>query len=229
MATSGTRLFNPDFAELLSEAFARCLIRPAVVNQEHIDEAMRSANLTFITMAAISQMQFQMQEVTLTLTAGDPTYDLPVGALEAWSAVLRKDNQDTPVWPMSRVNYQRIPDKTNEGRPFNFLMERGKIGIDQRTVTLWPVPDTTGDQLIVWTVMRPEDVTSMPETLGIAWEWFDAYAGELARRIARKFAPELAADLKAEAVEAVGLAKHTDRERAPLRLRMRGYSRGRKF
>jgi hypothetical protein len=229
MATSGTRLFNPDFAALLSEAFARCLIRPAVVNQEHIDEAMRSANLTFIKMAAISQQQFQMQEVTLSLVAGTPEYDLPVGALEAWSAVLRKDDQDTPVWPMSRVNYQRIPNKTNEGRPFNYLMERGKVGNDQRTVTLWPVPDTTGDELLVWCVMRPEDVTAMPETLGIAWEWFDAYAAELAQRIARKFAPELVADLKAESNEAVGLAKHSDRERAPLRLRMRGYTRGRRF
>lgn len=229
MATSGTRLFNPDFADLLSEAFARCLIRPAVVNQEHIDEAMRSANLTFITMAAKSQMQFQMQEVTLTMEAGEPTYNLPVGALEAWSAVYRKDNQDTPVWPMSRLNYQRIPDKTNEGRPFNFLMERGKIGIEQRTVTLWPVPDTDDDELVVWCVMKPEDVTAMPETLGIAWEWFDAYAAELARRLARKFAPELVADLAVESNEAVGLAKHSDRERAPLRLRMRGYTRGRRF
>ncbi len=229
MATSAVRLFDPTFADLLSESFARCLIRPAVVNQEHIDEAMRSANLTFIKMAAISQMQFQMQEVTLSLVEGTATYDLPSGALEPWSAVLRKDSQDTPVWPMSRVNYQRIPDKTNEGRPFNYFSERGKVGNDQRTVTLWPVPDTTGDELLVWCVMRPEDVTAMPETLGIAWEWFDAYAAELARRIARKFAPELVGELSAEAAEAVGLAKHTDRERAPLRLRVRGWTRGRRF
>ncbi len=38
------RTFNPQFAELLSEAFARAEIRPIGVTQEHIEEAIRSAN-----------------------------------------------------------------------------------------------------------------------------------------------------------------------------------------
>lgn len=229
MATSGTRLFNPDFSALLSEAFARCLIRPAVVNQEHIDEAVRSGNLTFVSFANRVQHQFQMQSVTIVLTEGVAEYNLPVGALEAWSVVYRKDYQDTPVWPMARNDYMRIPNKANVGRPFNFFMERGKVGNGQRTVTLWPTPDTTGDTLIVWCVMRPQDVTAMPEDIGIAWEWFDAYAADLTARLAEKFAPELHAGKLVLAEKAFEFAKLSDRDRSPTRFRMRGYTKGRRF
>lgn len=230
MATSGTRTFNPKFADLLSEAFSRVLIRSAAVTQDHIDEAIRSANLMFVSFANRVQHQFQLQHVTQALTAADAEYDLPVGALDVWSAVVRKDGQDTPVWPMARVDYQRIPSKTQEGRPFNFFVERGKVGNAQRTITFWPTPDgTSATEARMWVLMRPEDATGLPENLSVAWEWFDAYASDLTARLAEKYAPEQHADKEAKAERAFLIAKGGDRERSPTRFRMRGYTRGRRF
>jgi len=230
MATSGTRSFNPQFAELLGEAFARINIRPAAVNQEHIDEAIRSGNLMFVSFANRVQHQFQMQRAQLTMVGGTATYNLPAGALEVWSCVVRKDGQDTPVFPMARRDYEYIPDKTNEGRPFNFFVERGKVGNDQRTITFWPTPDgTSADTAELWCVMRPQDATGLPEEIGIAWEWFDAYACDLTARMAEKFAPEKYDEKSLMAERAFLIAKGADRERAPTRFRMRGYTRGRRF
>jgi hypothetical protein len=230
MATSGTRLFNPQFAELLSEAFSRILIRPAAITQDHIEEGLRSANLMFISFANRVQHQFQLQEVTQALTANDPSYDLPVGAADVWSAVVRKDGVDTPVWPMARTDYQRVPSKTQTGRPFNYFVERGKVGTTVRTITFWPTPDgTSATEARMWVLMRPQDATGLPENIGSSWEWFDAYAADLTARLAEKFAPELMVDKKLEAREAFNIAKGADRERAPTRFRMRGYTRGRRF
>ena len=229
MATSGTRTFNPQFSDLMTEAFSRCLIRPQSIVQDHIDEAVRKGNLALITFANRTQMQFQIQAVSLDLEAEEPTYVLPVGALEVWSMVHRRDGVDTPIWPMARTSYQRIPSKEHEGRPFNYFTERGKTGNGQRTVTFWPTPDRDTDTAELWCLMRPEDITGLPEEIGVAWEWFDALAGEVAWRLAGSFAPELKADLQNDAEKAYTMAKRADRERAPLRLRMRGYTRGRRF
>jgi hypothetical protein len=229
MATSGVRQFNPQFAELLSEAFSRIQIRPAAVTQDHIVEAVRSANLMFVSFANRVQHQFQLQEVTQALTASDPTYDLPAGGLDVWSAVVRKDGVDTPVWPMARVDYQRIPSKTQEGRPFNYFVERGKVGNTRRTITFWPTPDgTSADEAIMWVLMRPEDATGLPENISVAWEWFDAYACDLTARLAEKYAPELYDGKSIMAERAFLSAKGADRERAPTRFRMRGYGRTRR-
>lgn len=230
MATSGTRTFKPKFAELLSESFGRIGIRGAAVTQDHIEEAIRSANLMFVSFGNRVQHQFQLQEVTQALTQSDPTYDLPVGALDVWSMVVRKDGIDTPVWPMARVDYQRIPDKANEGRPFNFFVERGKVGNALRTFTLWPTPDgTSADSAVMWVLMRPEDATGLPEDISAAWEWFDAYACDLTARLAEKYRPELYDSKAAMAERAFQIAKGGDRERAPTRFKVRGYTRGRRF
>ena len=230
MATSGTRTFAPKFAELLSEAFSRILIRPAAITQDHIEEAVRSANLMFVSFSNRVQHQFQLQEVPQALSASDPTFDLPAGALDVWSMVVRKDGQDTPVFPMARKDYQRIPNKANEGRPFNYFVERGKVGNAVRTVTLWPTPDgTSADEAIMWVLMRPEDATGLPEDISVAWEWFDAYACDLTARLAEKYAPELFEQKTVLATNAYNIAKGADRERAPTRFRMRGYTRGRRF
>lgn len=229
MATSNTRTFDPQFAELLGEAFARINVQPRDITQEHIDQGVRSTNLTFIHFANRVQHQFQMAQLSVATVANQATYDLGAGVLDVFAMVHRRDGLDTPMWPISRSDYLTIPDKTNNGRPLDYVVERGKTGIIQRTVTVWPTPDRV-DALVYWAVRKPEDVTGLPDNLGVAWEWFDAYSAELAKRMARKFAPSLVAELRVEAEEAFQIAKAADRERAPLRLRMVGYGRrGRRF
>jgi len=223
-----SRQFNPTFPQLLSEAFSRSLIRPLQVTQEHIDEAIRSANLMLIEFQNHGVNQFQLIEQTIALVQGQATYDLTEGAIDAWSAIYRIDGLDTPVWPMARVDYQRIPDKDNQGRPFNYFVDRGKTGITERTITFWPVPDAHEAEVILWLWARAED-QNFNINAPMAFEWFDAYAANLCARICEKFAPALHEKKLALADKAFDLAFRSDRERAPSRFRFRGYTKGRRF
>lgn len=226
MATSGTRAFTPQFADILSEAFSRVQIRPENVTPEHIEEAIRSANLLLVELAGDGIQQFQLVEQIVTLVEADPTYDLPAGTIDVWYGTVRKGNQDTPIWPISRDDYASIPDKTNIGRPFNYFVETGTVGETARTITFWPVPGTanaTTARLWVW--RRAEVITAMAQNPGVAWEFLDCYSAGLAKRLAVKFAPQLAEARAAEFDMALLKAKRLGRSRAPLRLRATGYLR----
>lgn len=225
MATSGTITTDYQFAEIMSEAFERCQIPPLAIVQEHIDACVRSAQLMLVEFGNRGVHQYQLSHTTIDLEAGEPTYNLPVGTIDLWSAVLTRDGSDTPVWPMGRQAYEYIPKKSQTGRPFNYFVDRATTGLQLRTVTLWPVPDRSTDVLKVWVWKSAQDVGSIGNTLAVAPEWVDAYAAGLAKRMARKFAPGLVGELTSEAEQAFSLAHGTDRERAPLRLRMRGYTR----
>jgi hypothetical protein len=212
---------------MLSEAFSRVLIRPANVTAEHIEEAIRSANLMLIDFSTKGVHQYQLIETVISTVIGQASYDLPAGTIDVWHAILRRDNRDTPVWPMARSDYHSIPNKDNPGRPFNYFSERGKVGEVARTITLWPVPDKI-DSLRIWVWVFAESVGKMAETLSVSKEWFDAYASALTARLAEKYAPTLFEQKMALAAQAFMQANRTGRERTTLRLRMRGYmGRGR--
>jgi hypothetical protein len=229
MSASGTRSFDPQFAELMSEAYARIQIRPLSITQEHIDEGIRSANLMLVSMALYGMGQYQMSQSAISLVQGTATYDLPAGALDIWSAVHRRADLDTPVWPFSRSDYHHIPSKDQEGRPFNYFADRGVVGAATRSVTLWPTPDRTGDELVCWFLMKSQDATGLPENISTSYEYFEAYAANLTARLAEKFAPGMFREKLQLAEMAMQMAQTGNRERAPARMRMRGYTRGRRF
>lgn len=227
------RDFNPQFAELLSESFSRAEIRPINVTQEHIDEALRSANFLLTEFTNRGVHQFQLVEQEITTVAGTATYDLMAGALDVWHAVYRRDNSDTPIWPFSRSDYHSLPNKDADGRPNQYFSDRGKTGNTTRTVTLWPVPDRSGDTLKLWVWARPDSQT-FGATAPIAVEFEDAFADGLALRLAKKFnrlkVDELTIDYRGRDGKSGSfeLACTAARERAPARFRMRGYTRGRR-
>jgi hypothetical protein len=224
------RDFNPEFADILSESFSRAGIRPLQVTQEHIDEAIRSANYILTAWTNQGINQFQLVEQTITLEAGEPTYDLMEGALDAWHVVYHRDGYDTPIWPFSRSDYHSLPDKDTQGRSNQYLTERGVAGNTVRTITLWPVPDRDTDTLSVWVWCRTNAQTNdISAGAPIAVEFADAFADELGLRLAKKFAPERVSDLRGDALRSFDVAFTAARERVPVRLRMRGYTRGRRF
>lgn len=221
MATSGTRNFTPKFADMMSEAFSNCLIRSANVTQDHIEEVIRSADLMLIKFGNRGVNQYQLTEFAITLASGTATYNLPAGTDDVWSAILRQDNSDTPVWPMARTDYHALPNKTAAGDPFNFTVSTEAVGDATRTITLWPVP-TASDQLRLWLWCQPEAVTKMNQTLSVGKKWYDAYAMELSWRMAMKFAPAREERLEQLAEQAFILASQSSRERRDLRIRARG-------
>lgn len=224
-----SRTFNPKFADILSEAFARGTdFKPLDITQEHIDEAIRSANLLLVKFSNKGVKQYQLIQQSFTTTgSGVAQYTLAAGVLDVWAAVLTRNGQDTPMWPMGRVDYFDIPNKANPGRPFNYFVNKGESGNTARSIFLWPASQNTTDVVKYWAWMRNEDQLTMGQDSPMAYEWFDAYAAELAYRLSAKFAKDKMGPLKMEADEAFKDAQAGGRERAPTRLRMRGYTKPR--
>ncbi len=163
------------------------------------------------------------------MVPGQATYDLMEGALDVWHAVYRRDGSDTPIWPFSRSDYHSIPDKAATGRPNQYFTDRGKVGLAARTVTLWPVPDHfPDDTLRLWVWCRANTAGDFSTDVPIASEFMDAYADGLALRLAKKFTRNMVSGLAADFEASFKIAFSAARERAPTRLRMRGYSRGRR-
>jgi hypothetical protein len=222
VSTSGTRIFNPLLADFMSEALSRLQIRGVQITEEHITESVASANYMLAEWMGKGVNQFQLRQVDVALTATEPTYTLAAGTIDVWSAVFRRENRDTPVWPISRSDYESIPDKTNGGdRPIHCFVDKST---NTRTVTLWPVP-TRGDTLRLWTWVRADDQTGIDENGSITFEWQEAYASEMCARLAEKFRPSAYTEKRALADSKFVLAQRGQRERAPTRIRARGYRR----
>lgn len=218
-----TTTFDPTFAEVLSEAFSNCGIRPQLVTQEHIDEAIRSANLALVKFSNRGVKQYSLSYRTLNLVAGTVSYVLPVDVIDVWAAVTHRDNADTPAWPISRMDYLTIPNKTTTGRPYNYFFDKGTTGANGRTLYLWVAPDRSTDTFRYWALTRHTDVTDLSSVGPMAYEWLDAYALEIASRMALKYAPDRIETLATLAGQAFLLAEQGNRERAPVRFKMRGY------
>lgn len=226
MSTSGTRQFTPDFADLLSEAFSRVRVRPETVVEEHIKQAILSANLMLVELAGAGIEEFALTETIITLVDGTSIYNLPAGTVDVWYGIVRKANNDTPIWPISRDDFTSIPNKTTKGRPLNFFVDRSGIGETTRTITFWPVPGTaSADTVRLWVWRRPEAILKIGNDIGVSWEWLDCYAAGLAKRLAVKYAPDLEEKRAQEFGRAIVLAKRLGRNRAPTRIRATGYLR----
>ena len=215
--------FNPEFAEILSEAFSNCGIRPQTVTSEHIDEAIRSANLGLLKFSNRGVKQYQLVFKQLSLVAGTASYSLPADTLDIWAATILCDGAETPIWPISRLDYMNIPKKTTTGRGYNYFVDKGKTGTTQRQVYIWPTPDRSTDVINYWAWTRNADQNDLNQTSPVAYEWIDAYATEIAARLALKYAPDRLATLVPMAEAAFIFAKEANRERAPVRFKMRGY------
>lgn len=220
MSTSGTRVYAPKFADILSNAFEDVGIAPEKVTGEHIASAMRAANFVLNTFAIRGVKLHQLLESTITLVDGTAEYALPEGTIDVLAANVRKDNADTPVWPIATLDYHRIPDKTTEGRPSVYWVDRTA---NARTITVWPVTDGVDDTLRLWLLMRHETITHLNETLPVPPEWVDALATGIAHRMSRKYARDRTQELMVDAEIAFQMAQVGTRERAPFRTRARGY------
>ena len=118
--------------------------------------------------------------------------------------------QDRVMTPISRTDYAAQPDKYMQAFPSTYFF--------LRTITpsifLWPVADGYGPYVLnIWVVTQMQDAT-MPGgvTLDIPYRFDDAFAAGLAARLARKYAPAIANDLRAEAEDTFMRAAVQDTE-----------------
>ena len=188
MALSGiTTYLAPSIAAVLEEAFERAGISAQSIGNDHIDSALRSLTLQqnseWLTYGIRT---YQYQQLSFTTQVGVPQTILPAQVLTVSDAILRRDNRDTPINPMARNEYLEIPDKTQQGRPDRYLVDRQ---YNQAVMTVWRSPENSTDQIFYWAFVNPAQPGDITNTVQVTPEMVEAMHAGLAARIAMKFNP----------------------------------------
>ena len=212
MTTSGTRTFNLDVAEVIEEAYERCGLE--VRTGYDAKTARRSLNLMFADWANRGLNLWTVGQGTTTLVQGTSTYTLAADVVDILEMVLRRDSTDYEVERISRGDYLTFPNKTDQGSPSQFYLNR-QI---EPVITLWQTPENSTDQLIYYYVQRIEDAGTLVNTADLPFRFLPCMVAGLAYYLAMKRAPERLQFLKAVYEEEFQRAAEEDEDRVSLKL-----------
>lgn len=123
------------------------------------------------------------QSLTLTTAA---SYTLnPVRPMRILSARLKKDGIETPMFEMSRREYDDLPQKTTTGLPTNFYYDRQR---EAALFYVWPVLSAAAGETVEITYEREiDDLASLNDTIDVPGEWYDPVVWGLAAELAPVF------------------------------------------
>ena len=212
MATSGSRDFDLDVAEIIEEAYERCGLELRTGYEAR--SARRSMNLMFADWANRGLNLWTVKQGTQALTQGTATYAFTADYTDLLDVVIRRSGTDFELSRMSRSEYLNTPNKTTQGRPSQFYYNR-QVSPE---VTLWPTPENSTDTLVYYYVQRIEDVDALVNTTDAPFRFLPCMVAGLAYYTAVKKAPERVQLLKNLYEEEFQRAADEDEDRVALKL-----------
>jgi len=207
--TSGTVIFDKNFSidEIIEEAYERIGLQPVSGNQLRI--ARRSLNIMFQEWGNRGLHYWEVANNSITLVDGQATYTMfrstsdgtsdataVYGVDDVLEAVYRNSSSvDTPLTKINRSSYQALSNKTSEGQPTQYFVQRF---IDKVTITLYLTPGTSeaGNTINYYYVKRIQDVGDYTNATDVPYRFVPCMASGLAFYLAQKFAPERTQELK---------------------------------
>ena len=215
LTTSGTYNFAPSMGETVLYSYGLCGIRRTALVQSHFEDARMATNMLLGRWSADGVNLWQVDLQCITLVQGQATYQVPANTivmLDAYysintgSAVI-----DRILNPVSRTEYASYTNKTSQGRPTVYWMDR----LLSPTVTLWPVPDSQVATFKYYRLRQTQDANlANGQNVEIPYYFLEAYALGLAYRLALSWAPEKVPMLKPLADEAWSIASRQNIETA---------------
>ena len=154
--------------------------------------------------------QWTIAQRTVTMTQGTGEYSLLPDVIDILSAVIRRDGTDYALLRLSREEYQTVPDKSSQGRPNQFFLDRQITP----SLKIWPAPENSTDVVYYNALTRMNDADTATNTLDMPFRFYPCLAAGLAYYIAIKRAPQRVQLLKAVYEEEFERAMTEDRDRA---------------
>jgi len=201
-----------DVGEIIEEAYERCGIE--VRTGYDAKTARRSLNLMFADWANRGINLWTVRQGTINLTQGQATETLDASVVDVLEVVLRRDGTDYEVERISRGDYATLPNKTTQGRPSQYWLNK-QI---QPVMNFWAVPDNSTDQIIYYYLQRIEDADALVNTTDMPFRFYPCMVAGLAYYIAMKRVPERIQLLKSIYEEEFQRAADEDDDRVPLKL-----------
>ena len=104
MTTSGVSSYNPDFDEIITEAYERCGMQ--VRDGYDVLSARRSLNLMFAEWANRGLNLYTIEQRQVVLVANTFEYSLPDDTVDVLSAVIRTNSQPASIM---RIDCSTVP------------------------------------------------------------------------------------------------------------------------
>jgi len=208
MAVSGSKNFELAVAEYVEEAFERCGLE--VRTGYDLKTARRSLNLLLADWANRGLNQWTIKQRSLTTVTADGEYDLSTDVIDVLSVVVRRSGTDYSLERLSRDQFLTIPNKTTQGRPNQFFLDRQLTP----NLKIWPVPENSTDVVIYDALTRMDDADDYTNTMDLPFRFYPCLAAGLAYYIALKRAPNRVQMLKAVYEEEFDRAATEDRDRS---------------
>ncbi len=208
MTTSGSKDFELDVADYIEEAFERCGLE--VRTGYDLKTAKRSLNLMLADWANRGLNQWTIKQRSITMVQGDGEYDLGTDVIDVLSVIVRRDSTDYALERLSRSDYITIPNKTTQGRPNQFFLDRQLTP----NLKLWPLPDNSTDVVYYDALTRMDDADTFVNTMDLPFRFYPCLAAGLSYYLSLKRAPQRTQLLKAVYEEEFQRAAEEDRDRA---------------
>ena len=207
--TSGTTIFEKGFSisDIIEESYQRIGLEGVSGNQ--LRSARRSLNILFQEWGNRGLHYWEVANNSITLVDGQAVYTMFRSAADGTSdatAVYGVDDVleasyrnassvDTPLTKVSRSTYQALSNKTSEGQPTQYFVQRF---IDKITVTLYLTPGTSeaGNFLNYYYVKRIQDAGDYSNDSDVPYRFVPCMVAGLAYYLAVKFSPERIQPLK---------------------------------
>ena len=207
--TSGTTTFDKTFAidEIIEEAYERIGMQGVSGNQLRM--ARRSLNIMFQEWGNRGLHYWEVANNSFTLVDGQAVYTMfrstddgtssataVYGVDDVLEASYRNSSSvDTPLSKINRSTYQGLANKTSEGTPTQYFVQRF---IDKVTVTLYLTPGSSqaGHFINYYYVKRIQDVGNYTNATDVPYRFVPCMASGLAYYLSQKFKPELTQNMK---------------------------------
>jgi len=207
--TSGTYTFDKTFAidEIIEEAYERIGLQPNA--GFNLKSARRSLNIMFQEWANRGLHYWEVANNSITLvdgqseytmyrSTGDGTSDATAiyGVDDILEASYRNSSSvDFPLTKINRSSYQALSNKTDEGTPTQYFVQRF---IDKVTITLYLTPGSTeaGNTINYYYVKRIQDVGDYTNATDVPYRFVPCMVSGLSYYLSQKFAPQRTQELK---------------------------------
>jgi len=220
MATSGTKTFSLDTAEVIEEAYE--LAGLELRTGYDAATARRSLNIMFADWANRGINLWTVEQVSLDLVSGTSSYPLNSFDVDVLEAVVRVYDStssstfsDISIDRISRSDYLNLPDKTTTGRPSQYFVDRKETPV----LYLYPTPDSvTTYKFMSYRIQRIDDVTASAQDQEVPSRFIQCMTLGLAYQLCLKRNPQKAGLLKIDYEESFNRAADEDRDRASIHL-----------
>jgi hypothetical protein len=201
--TSGTATFEKGFSisDIVEEAYERIGI--VGVSGHQLKTARRSLNILFQEWANRGLHYWEVANNSITLVDGQATYTMyrstadgtsdataVYGVDDILEASYRNSSSvDFPLTKISRSEYQALSNKTDNGTPTQYFVQRF---IDKVTLTLYLTPGSTeaGNFINYYYVNRIQDAGDYSNDADVPYRFVPCMVAGLAYYLAVKNAPD---------------------------------------